>query len=189
MKLLAVILPVGVAVAGCGTLDPNTAAFGSGTIGSAPAASGDLGSLTYRAVDLILAGAPDVTGETSLVVASISDVQNVDASSPLGNIVSDMVKTRLVQDGHTVSEMRLRAGVHLAAGEGDFALSRNRRVLAPPPRAAAVLTGTYAVSFERVYVSLRLVSSSDSRILSGADFVVPRRDVAGLLEKPQPGRG
>jgi hypothetical protein len=85
--------------------------------------------------------------------------------------------------------MRLRSGVRLAAGEGDFALSRNRHALAPPPRAAAVLTGTYAVSYERVYLSLRLVASADSHIISGADFVVPLNEVAGLLARPLPGHG
>jgi hypothetical protein len=150
IRILAIILPAGLLTAACTVQDPPTAGYGSATIGSAPATRGDLGTLTYRAVDLILAGAQEISSDTPLIVASISDAQAVDSSSPLGNIISDMIKTRLVQDGRTVSEMRLRSGVRLEAGEGDFVLSRNRHVVTKAPRAAAVLTGTYAVGFEQV---------------------------------------
>ena len=51
----------------------------------------------------------------------------------------------------------------------------------PPPNAAAMVTGTYAVGFEKVYVSLKLVSASDAHIISGADFAVPLLDVVGLI--------
>jgi TolB-like protein len=191
LRLLAVVLPAALCGAACAPLgDPARPGYGSATIGSSPAVRGDLGSLTYRSVDLIVAGAPEVTSETPLIVASVSDAQNVDSSSPLGNIVSDLIKTRLVQDGRSVSEIRLRSGVHLNPGQGDFVLSRNRRDLGHPPNAAAVLTGTYAVSWDRVYVSLKLVSSVDAHILSAADFVVPRGDdVNGLLESQHGGRG
>nr|WP_294508020.1 FlgO family outer membrane protein [uncultured Rhodopila sp.] len=190
LRFLAVVLPIALSSAACAPLlDPPIPGFGSATIGAAPTARGDLGSLTYRSVDLILAGAPDVTSATPLIVASVSDAQNVDASSPLGNIVSDLIKTRLVQDGRSVSEVRLRSGVHLEPGQGDFVLSRNRHVVGHAPNAAAVLTGTYAVSYDRVYVSLKLVSSVDARIISAADFEVSRRDVNGLLENQPAGRG
>jgi len=191
LRALAVVLSTGLSGTACAPLfDPATIGYGSATIGSAPGNHSDLGSLTYRSVDLIVAGAPEVTSETPLIVASVSDAQNVDASSPLGNIVSDLIKTRLVQDGRSVSEMRLRSGVHLKPGQGDFVLSRNRHDLGHAPNAAAIVTGTYAVSWDRVYVSLKLVSSVDAHILSAADFVVPRGDdVNGLLESPHAGRG
>ena len=69
-------------------------------------------------------------------------------------------------------------------GDGEFLLSRDRRALMPAPAAAAVITGTHAASFGRVYVSLKLISANDLRIIAGADFVVPRQDVEGLLEGP-----
>jgi hypothetical protein len=141
---------------------------------------GDLGTLTYRAVDLILASAPEVTADTPLIVASISDAQHIDTSSPFGNIVSDMIRTRVVQDGHSASEIRLRSAINFK-GAGEFLLSRNRHALMPAPSAAAIVTGTYAAGSDSLYVSLKLVSASDARIISGADFVVPLRDVWGML--------
>jgi TolB-like protein len=51
------------------------------------------------------------------------------------------------------------------------------------PNTAAVVTGTYATSYEKVYVSIKLISATDARILAGADFVVPLRDVLGLIQE------
>lgn len=50
------------------------------------------------------------------------------------------------------------------------------------PNAAAVITGTYATSYEKVYVSIKLISVTDAHIISGADFVVPLADVLGLID-------
>lgn len=167
-------------LAGCAG-DPKAPANGSVTMGDSPYIRGDLGTLTYRAVDLLLAGSPDVSRNTPLVVASVADVRDVETTSPLGNIVADMIRTRLVQDGHVATELRLRNEVSFNKKAGEFMLSRNRRALMPPPNAAAIVTGTYAMGFEKVYVSLKLVSASDAHILAGADFAVPLLDVVGLL--------
>jgi FlgO protein len=51
----------------------------------------------------------------------------------------------------------------------------------PPPSAAAIVTGTYAAGFDKVYVSLKLISVTDAHILAGADFAVSLLDVVGLL--------
>jgi hypothetical protein len=185
IRCLAVVLPLAVSLGGCVT-DPRVQAFSSVTTSPAPATDGDLGTLTYRAVDLMMAGAPQVTDATKLVVASVANAEKLDASTPLGNIVADMIRGRLAQTGHTTAEMRLRSSVRLQKDGGEFLLSRDRRALMPAPDAAAIVTGTYAVGFEKVYVSLKLVSAGDARILSAADFVVPRRETDGLLgERPR----
>jgi hypothetical protein len=176
-------LPLALALGGCVT-DPPVQAFGSVTTGPSPAADGDLGTLTYRAVDLMLAGAPQVTDATPLVVASVANAEKLDVSAPLGNIVADMIRSRLAQTGHSTAEMRLRSSVRLQKDGGEFLLSRDRRALMPAPDAAAIVTGTYAVGFEKVYVSLKLVSAGNAGILAAADFVVPRRETEGLLGEP-----
>jgi hypothetical protein len=168
------------AMTGCAG-DPRVPANSTVTAGSSAYTRGDLATLTYRAVDALLAGTPETPHGAPFVVASIANVKDVDTSSPLGNIVADMVRTRLVQDGHVITEMRLRNAVSFNSKQGEFLLSRNRRALVPPPQAAAVVTGTYAVGFDRVYVSLKLISATDARIISAADFVVPALDVVGLL--------
>jgi TolB-like protein len=180
-KWSAIFLLLGV-VAGC-VNDPQVPAASSVAIGASPYIRGDLGTLTYRAVDLMLAAAPEVTADTPLIVASISDTQNVERTSALGNIVSEMIRTRLAQDGHSASEIRLRSEISFNRGEGEFLLSRNRRALMPPSNVAAIVTGTYATSYDKVYMSIKLVSAIDARIIAGADFVVPLHDVDGLLHQ------
>ncbi len=179
--LAAMLALLGCGLAGCGLADPQHLGSSSVTAGASPYDRGDLGSLTYRAVDLILAGAPDVTASTPLIVASIADTQNVESGTALGNIVADMIRTRIAQDGYTASEFRLRNEVSFSKGEGEFLLSRNRRALMGAPKAAAIVTGTYATSYEKVYVSIKLVSAADAHIIAGADFVMPLQDVSGLL--------
>ena len=45
-------------------------------------------------------------------------------------------------------------------------------------------TGTYGTSYTTVYVSLKMVSVADGRILAGADYVVPRSaEVEGLIRR------
>ena len=179
-RRIAVLVLLCLGATAC-THDPQTPANSSVTTGESPYVRGDLGSLTYRAVDIMLAGAPDVRADTPLIVASIEDVQNVESSSALGNIVADMVRTRLVQSGHTATELRLRNEINFNKGTGEFMLSRNRRALMPAPSAAAIVAGTYAASYSKVYVSLKLISATDRHIIAGADFVVPLLDVVGLL--------
>jgi hypothetical protein len=179
-RTLAIALPLALALAGCATDNP-TEGTGSVTRGATAYADGNLATLAYRSVDLLLAGAPEVTRNTPLIVSSISDADKVERSSEFGNILADMIRTRLVQDGHSATEIRLRERVSFNGGEGEFLLSRDRRALMRPPFAAAIVTGTYAASFESVYVSVKLVSAIDAHILSGADFVVPLGAVSGLL--------
>jgi TolB-like protein len=181
IRRLATVAVVCLAAAGCVT-DPNETATSSSGAGTASYQQPDLSTLTYRAVDLMLAAAPDVTSNTPLVVASLSDARNLEKSSALGNIVADMIRTRLAQTGHRTSEVRLRSAMSLKRGDGEFLLSRNRGALMSAPTAAAVVTGTYATSYEKLYVSIKMISVDDGRILSGADFVVPLGDVLGLID-------
>jgi len=144
------------------------------------ASRGDLGTLTYRAVDQIVAATPGTSRENPIVVASISDVQSLE-SSALGNIIADMVRTRLVQDGVATSEIRLRNAVRFRENDGEFLLSRNPHSVLPPRMVTSVVTGTYSASPDRVYISLKLISAIDAHIIAGVDYVIPYDEVGGMM--------
>ncbi|WP_428490825.1 FlgO family outer membrane protein [Rhodopila sp.] len=170
---LVAILPLmlSLAVAGC-----------ESSVSAIPdSRTSDLGVLTYRAVDRIVAATPEVPRDAPLVVTSLSDVQNLDQSSALGNLVADMARTRLVQDGYATSEIRLRNAVSLQKNEGEFLLSRNQKAILPPQNAAIILTGTYSATPVKVYISLKFIAVTNGRIISAVDYVVPYDEVAGLL--------
>jgi len=170
-------------LAGCGYADMEPAAADSSAHrGSTPGQKADIGSLTYRAVDLMLAEAVNVPAGTPIVVATVSSVDDLNAAAPIGNMVSDLVRSRLVQSGATVSDMRLRSTVAFNRNNGEFVLSRQPGSLVRPPKTAVVVTGTYAAGYNRVYVSLKMIAAADGRIIAGADYSVPRGgEVEGLL--------
>jgi len=143
--------------------------------GAWPVEGGDLGARAYRAVDDMLEEAPSLarTGGP-VVVASVADIADVDHSTPFGNIVADLVRTRLVQRGVSVTEMRLRSSVRLNRADGELMLGRNPRTLLAPPVAGEVITGTYAVGSSQIYVSLKIVETSGAHIVAAVDFVTPR---------------
>lgn len=142
---------------------------------SQPFAKGDLGDRTYRAVDSMLDENPSLTTTgASVVVGSVADIQDVNRATPFGNIIADLVRSRLVQRGVRVEEIRLRSAVLLDRTQGELMLARDRRALVPPPSATDVLAGTYAVGNGKVYVSLKIISTADSHIAAAADFAVPR---------------
>lgn len=177
--LSAALLPL----AACGLTEVDNSAVSSTAKGSAPAARADLGTLTYRAVDLMLAEAAAVPKGTPMVVATVSSVDDLNQAAALGNMVSDFVRSRLVQSGASVSEMRLRSAVNFNRN-GELLLSRAPGNLIRPPNTAIAVTGTYAVGYNRVYVSLKMVAVADGRIVAGADFSVPRGgEVEGLLRR------
>ena len=179
LSLLALAAVGALALAGC-TLS-TSGASSSVVRGSGPESHGDLGTLTYRAVDRLVAAVPDLALGRPVVVGSIVDVQYVDKSIPFGNLVADLARSRLVQKGVPVSEMRLRNAVLLDRSQGAITLANDRNVVRPPPYASAILTGTYAAGDDFIFVSLKLVAVSDARIVGAVDFAVPRHGSEILL--------
>jgi hypothetical protein len=142
---------------------------------------GDLGTLTYRAVDRLVAEVPELAVGESVVVGSIVDVQRVDTSVRFGNLVADLARSRLVQKGVPVSEMRMRTAVLLDTKQGAMTLANDRTAVRVPPSASAILTGTYAAGDVFIFVSLKLVAVNDARIVGAVDFAVPRHGSELLL--------
>jgi len=139
---------------------------------------------TYVAVDQMLAQDPTLVAAGSpAVVGSISDIRDVNHSTPFGNIIADLIRSRLVQCKLPVIDMRLRSAVELDRIQGEMLLSREvRNVRHPPPVAAEVVTGTYAVASGTVFVSLKIIEEYNARILAAYDFKIPQTaDVEQLL--------
>lgn len=150
----------------------------------------DVTARTYYSVDLIVdelqhAYPELVQVRTPAVVGSIADIADVNHSTPLGNVIADLVRSRLVQRGIPVTDMRLRASVKLDRLQGELVLSRDPRLVYPAPQTGTIVTGTYAVARSSVIVSLKMIHATDARILAAADFRLPRTaDVDRLLIGP-----
>lgn len=157
--------------------------------GSSPSRGGDIGRLTFDAVDRMLAAAPGIPADTPFVVATVADVADLNTAAPFGNLIADLMRARLTQRGMHVTDQRVRSSLRMDRREGELILSRDPAALLRPPQAGAIATGTYAASGDYVYVSLQIISATDGRILAASSYAVPRwPDAAGLLRRPDPRR-
>lgn len=179
-KLLLAMLSLG-AVTGC---EPYTGLTTSILAADAARlASTSIEAPAYAAVDEMLRQTPLLVATGGpIVVGSIADIRDVNRTTPLGNTIAELVRSRLVQNRLTVTDLRLRSTVWMGQSEGELMLSRNRKELVSPPVAAEMVAGTYAVGNNTVYVSLKIIATANAQIMAASDFALPRTaDVEQLL--------
>lgn len=113
-----------------------------------------------------------IAHEDSIIVASFVNVSDLTKSSHFGRIMSEQVASRLAQKGYKVIEMKLRQDSIFVdpKNKGEFLLSRNIKDISRDHNASAVVVGTYAQGYRKVYVSARIISPFDSIILSSCDY-------------------
>jgi len=120
--------------------------------------------------------------DTPIMAASFANIDNLTSSSTFGRIVSEQVANRLAQHGFKIVEMKLRhESVFMKKGEGEFMLSRELKDLSSSHEIQAALVGTYAISEYFVFVSARIVQTSESSVLAGCDYEVPNDAVTQSL--------
>lgn len=152
---------------------------------------------TYQAVDhLISQGSVDcicsedgVTPGDRILVGTLVDINDVDSSSMLGRQLSEFVAARLAQSGHRVVQTTLRDGSVVIREDGQFLLSRDTANLSVDYNAKAVVVGTYGVTDQSIFVSLRIVCTIDNSLLGATDFILPLNDEVAFMIEAQVGGG
>lgn len=116
----------------------------------------------------------NIDKNSSILVTSFVNIDNLKESSTLGRMLAEHVASRLSQRGYKVIEMRLRTtSVFMEEGKGEFLLSRDLRDVSKNQNSTAVVVGTYGLFPNgEVSVSARVVSPSDSTIISSCDYVL-----------------
>ena len=116
-----------------------------------------------------------------MLVTSLVDINDFNASSSLGRLIGEQMVSRFVISGYSVIEVTLRNSLLVKRGGGQFMLSRDVRNISSANDAQAVVVGTYAVASEDLFVNLRLIRASDGTILSAYDFAIKRnRNISSL---------
>ena len=181
MKPIILCLAIAALLSGC--MPYNEAAIQAVQEEDARLGPSELAYRTDSAVDRMLATTPALLQTRSpLAVGSIGDIRDMNSTSPLGNVIAELIRNRLVQQGLPVTDMRLRRTVALEPRKAEMALSRDAANVYPPPGAAEIVTGTYAVASNSVYVSLKMIEADNARILAAAGFQLPRTaDIDRLL--------
>lgn len=132
----------------------------------------------HQAVEKLLGSDPLQIGlNKSLIVTTVVDVDALEQSSTLGRLITEQIASRAAQMGYPVIELKVRKDFFIKDSEGELLLSRDARQLAISHDAQAAIVGTYAVVQDNVYVTLKLISLHNHRVLNGVDYSMPRTAV------------
>lgn len=151
------------------------------------AADSKLIESSYAAADIVLSQARGaLDADKPILTATLVSIDELTQSSSLGRLISEHLASRLAQQGMAVIEMKMRGTIFTQRGVGEMLLSRDVREIASSHNAQAVVVGTYAASPDYVYVTVKLVRSTDSQILGAHNYVLPAdTNVKGLLARGQ----
>lgn len=144
-------------------------------------------SASYSAADRMLTDSVkrEILGDDRRVlVASWVDVNNTNRTSVFGKMMAEQFASRLVQLGVPVVEVKLRTNLFMSEKSGEMLLSREIKEISQVHNASAVVVGTYAdAGSSGVYVTVKLVRSTDARVLSATNFKVDRKLVGSIVQQ------
>ncbi|MCH8537304.1 MAG: hypothetical protein LAT66_05965 [Alkalimonas sp.] len=108
-----------------------------------------------------------------IVISSFVDLdEGLNQSNPLGNQLSEILRTVLPQYGLVVIEHKLTNALWVGP-QGDFALSRDARMLARQLSMDAILTGTMIATDRGMEIHARVVEVDTQQISSSASGFIP----------------
>lgn len=132
--------------------------------------------------NLIRMAGSEVEPGDNIIAASFADINDLTRSSSFGRVASQQLVSQFTAAGYSVVEMLLRSSVYISESQGEFLLSRAVSDISAQHNANVVLVGTYAVGESNVFVTAKLVRTSDSVIIASHDYVLPyTRDMRTLL--------
>jgi TolB-like protein len=133
----------------------------------------DLSELAHDAAAQMVASNPDMTRYSPMIAATFVDIDNLAQSSTFGRISSELMASALSRQGIKVREVKMRDSLFIEEQVGELILSRQVQRLSKRYDARSILMGTYAQGQDYVYVSARVVRSTDALVLGTADFRLP----------------
>ena len=175
---------VAMALAGCGPGKKGKPQSGLGDARSSAAPYDDILESSYLTADILSKSLKkqDLPMNKPMLASSLVNIDNLNQSSTFGRLVSEQIASRLAQHGYPFVELKLRQdSVFIKEGQGEFLLSRELRHIGENHNAGAVLVGTYAVTENIVFVSVRLVRTGDNTVIAGHDYQLYNSDIVESL--------
>lgn len=127
---------------------------------------------------------PDPQGgllSSGLVVCSFVDLKKMTRTSSLGRHLAEQMMTAFQQYRYRVVEIRQAADIVVQEKRGEFGLSRDQERIRPTASARAMLTGTYSVAGDYVFLNARVIDNLDGTLLSSASVAIRRSPVVNAL--------
>ncbi|GEK72185.1 MULTISPECIES: FlgO family outer membrane protein [Halomonas] len=117
-----------------------------------------------------------------LIPTTMVDVDDLNRSSTLGRLASEIVAAELTRAGLQVREVRLGGRLYVEEHTGELMLSRLTPRLGIDQGARTLMVGTYAVGEERLYLTLRIVRVGDGNALAATQLSLPlTNDLRAML--------
>lgn len=142
----------------------------------------DITKASYLAADALIAQIdPTFSAETPFIAATLVNINRLDASSPLGRLISEQVAARFVQKSFHVLELKLRNDIYMKRNEGELMLTREVREIARRHNAKAIIAGTFTDSYDRVFVNIKVIDFETNVVIGAVDYFLERDDLVRSL--------
>ncbi|HHB92665.1 MAG TPA: hypothetical protein ENK59_05575 [Thioploca sp.] len=140
---------------------------------------------SYTAVDKLIQDAtPILSPQTNLLVTSIADIDNLTYTTTFGRLLGEQLASRFTQQGYMVTEAKFNDNLKIIPRNGEFVLSRELRELRDFSWVNMVITGTYAVSKNKVYITLKILDFTTSKVIASYAYTLPTgQNTLSLLQK------
>lgn len=133
-----------------------------------------LGSLVYLAAErLANTSSVPLSRDKPVLISTVVNVDDFSRSATFGRLVSELVSSRLTQQGYLVRDVTYMRALSVQPDTGELVLSRSARNISANIHAQAVVAGTFAAGGSEIYVNVRLLKADDGAVLSSVDFVIP----------------
>ncbi len=106
------------------------------------------------------------------LIGSFTHLNNLGETSPLGRLIGESLIHELQVRGWRIFEPRLMQNF-LINRDGEFALSRDVKTLKDQFGVTAVVTGTFMLAQDQVWINARVIDSQSGLVLSTGQAKVP----------------
>lgn len=129
---------------------------------------------TYAVADHLKANLIHRLNRASPILStSFINLDNITSTSSFGKLLGGQIASRFSQHGYRVIDLgHKKKGLVVRKRNGETALSRDIKTIGSSYNAQAIIVGTYVVSNDLAYVSVKIVGTSDNSILTSYDFTM-----------------
>ncbi|QJQ95856.1 MULTISPECIES: FlgO family outer membrane protein [Halomonadaceae] len=144
----------------------------------------DLAVLVEEAAQRMFVASPELARYNPMIAATFVSIDNLNQSSTLGRMASELFASALSRQGMQVVEVKMRNSLYLEESIGELILSREVQRLSMTHNARSILMGTYAQGETHVYISVRVVRTGDAMVLGTANIKLPlNNNIRALLRE------
>jgi len=119
--------------------------------------------------------------ETRFLYSAFVGEDNFDVTTPLGRLIGDALASRMQKAGFQVIEVRLSRSMRIHKKFGMLAMSQDIQKLFTEHKATFMITGSYTVTPEYVYVLAKVIGNTSQVIYASSGIWLPRSPMVNYL--------